>query len=97
MILECDNAAVVQELHNSVKIKSAILLIIAEIKSLLVTLPGFKVCKINRSGNIVAHKLAAFRFREWSPGVVLNLIPPCVVESVQLDCNRLCNTTLLDK
>ena len=62
---------------------------------MLSTLPGFKVCKVNRLGNVAAHSLAAFGYREWSSGVLLNSVPPCVVGSIQSDCNPACNTAIL--
>jgi hypothetical protein len=54
VILECDAAAVVQELHSREKSKYSISMMVSEIKSSLESLPGFQVCKLKMMDNSVA-------------------------------------------
>jgi hypothetical protein len=95
LIMECDNAMVVQELKDKRSSKSAISGIIGDIKNLMSFFIDQNVCKINRSANCVAHNLASFGRREGSKGVLKNAVPPCVAESVQVDCVGVCNKHLV--
>ena len=47
---------------------------------------SFKISKINRRANRVAHEIAKFSFENRSDGVLLNSVPPCVAKVVMDDC-----------
>lgn len=48
---------------------------------------SFRVSKIRRSANEVAHLIAKFSFDNRVDGILVNDVPPCVVNSVMNDCN----------
>ena len=52
---------------------------------------SFKISKINRRANRVAHEIAKFSFVNRSDGVSLNSVPPCVAEVVIDDCMNIFN------
>jgi hypothetical protein len=64
---------------------------ILEAKCLLAGLPGFRVKKVKRECNIVAHDIANFCFRECCEGVLLESVPPCIDGSTLKVCNGVCN------
>jgi hypothetical protein len=72
-------------------------MMVSEIKSSLESLPGLQVCKVNRMDNSMSHNLAGIGSREWIRGVLLILVPPCVVESDQNECNGVCKVEPLQK
>jgi hypothetical protein len=72
-------------------------MMVSEIKSSLESLPGLQVCKVNRMDNSVSRNLAGIGNREWIRGVLLILVPPCVVESDQNECNGVCKVEPLAK
>lgn len=51
----------------------------------------FKISKINRRGNRMAHEIAKFNFINRSDGVLLNSVPPCVAEVVMDNCMNVFN------
>ena len=54
-------------------------------------LKNFKIAKINRNANKVAHEIAKFSFIGKSDGILLNNVPPCVANFVMNDCNNIIN------
>ena len=96
VILECDNVAVVNELQSRQRSKSAISMIISDVKARISSLPDFKISKVNRLGNFAAHSLAGLGLREWNHGVLMNAVPECAVGTIQKDCNPPCNTLLIE-
>ena len=52
-------------------------------------LPNFKLVKINRQTNEVAHQIAKFSFDNRPDGLLCNSFPPCVVNAVRNDCMQL--------
>jgi ribonuclease HI len=91
VILESDSAVVVNELKMKDRSRSPLAFILSETRDMLLLLPDFKIQKVNRTGNSVAHDLASFGRSVWSRGVLVSEIPPCAVESAQKDCNSGCN------
>ena len=59
-----------------------------EARSLSKLINNFKYSKINRSANIVAHTIAKFSFNNRSDGILVNDVPPRVVNFVMNDCNN---------
>jgi hypothetical protein len=49
----------------------------------------FKIVKIDRQANRVAHEIAKFCFNSRSDGVLCNSVPPCVASFVMNDCKNL--------
>jgi hypothetical protein len=43
--------------------------------------------KVNRDGNMAAHRIAAYCRTVLTSGVLHNFVPPCVKEQMMLDCN----------
>jgi hypothetical protein len=91
VILESDCATVVNELKMEGTSKSPMSFILSETRGMLLLLPEYKVEKVSRTGNFVAHDLACFGRCVWSGDVLVSAIPPCAVESAQRDCNSGCN------
>jgi hypothetical protein len=46
-----------------------------------------KIEKVNRDGNMAAHRIAAYCRTVLTSGVLHNSVPPCVKEQMMLDCN----------
>lgn len=92
VIVECDNATVIDELKMKDKSKSQLAFVISDAKEILSLLPGYKLQKVNRASNYVAHEIASFCRRVGSGGVLLNSAPPCVVKRIQIECNGVCNS-----
>jgi hypothetical protein len=49
--------------------------------------PDFKVTKVNRSGNRLAHELVALGRRELRGLLLLGSVPSCVAELTKKNCN----------
>jgi ribonuclease HI len=60
VILESDSAAVVNELKMKDRSRSPLAFILSETRDMLLLLLDFKIQKVNRIGNSVAHDLASF-------------------------------------
>jgi hypothetical protein len=90
VVVECDNITVVNDLKASEGNRSQISFILAEARDLLTLLPGYKIQKVNRANNRVAHELARFGRSAWSGGVLMSTTPTCVLDSAQRDCNDSC-------
>jgi hypothetical protein len=60
VIVECDNANVIDELKMKDKSKSQMAFILLDAKELLNMLPRYKVQKVNRVGNYLARDIASF-------------------------------------
>ena len=56
--------------------------VISDAKDLLNMLPGYIVQKVNRASNYVAHDIASFCRRVGAGSVLMNSVPPYVVERV---------------
>ena len=48
---------------------------------------SFRVSKIRRSANEVVHLIVKFSFDNRVDGILVNVVPPYVVNSVMNDCN----------
>nr|XP_051228987.1 uncharacterized protein LOC127346758 [Lolium perenne] len=92
VIIESDNAAIVQEINRATTSRSQLCYLATDIKEVLSLIPGYVVNKINRAGNTAAHCLANYALRMRNEGVLLNAVPPCVEDLINLDCNRCCNS-----
>ncbi|KAK1644767.1 hypothetical protein QYE76_062572 [Lolium multiflorum] len=92
VIIESDNAAIVQEINRATISRSQLCFLATDIKEVLSLIPGYVVNKINRTGNTAAHCLANYALRMRNEGVLLNVVPPCVEDLINLDCNRCCNS-----
>jgi hypothetical protein len=51
------------------------------------TIPSLQIVKVNRDGNMAAHKLAASSRSVLSSGVLHYSVPTCVREQVMHECN----------
>lgn len=87
--LENDCFSLISELKGEGSSKSEISGTVTDIICLLNSMQEFKVSKINRSGNIVAHHLARMWRRGLDDAVLVGSAPPCVVSLIDLDCNVL--------
>lgn len=81
VIVEGDNALVINELKVEGPGKSMLSNIFAETKTTLQMLPGFEIRKINRSANVAAHGIAKFASLVGSGGLLLGSVPPCGSDS----------------
>ena len=66
--------------------KSALAGTAKEIKELLGFLSDFKVSKVHRDGNRVAHSLARLGRSELNDQFLFGSVPPCVVDLTIDDC-----------
>jgi hypothetical protein len=94
VIVESDNAAMVNELKGSEMCKSESSLIILEAKNILDNFPGVRFEKVKRECNTAAHNIAKYSFREWCGGVLFGSIPPGVKFADPKVCNGVCNNDL---
>jgi hypothetical protein len=90
VVVECDNANVIKELKMKDRSNSQLAFVISYTKDLLSLLPGYKVQKVNRAGNFVAHDIASFCKNVGYGGVLLDSFPSCVLERVNMDCKGYC-------
>ena len=88
IILETDCAFVRSFLANENLDRSPLVDLKKEALSILTMLKNFKIAKINRQANKVAHEIAKFSFINKSDGILLNSVPSCVVNFVMNDCNN---------
>ena len=58
-----------------------------EALSIIRLLGNFKLSKINRRANSVAHEIAKFSFDNRCDGFLFNNFPPCLAPAVMNDCN----------
>ena len=91
IILETDCAFVRSFLANENLDRSLLVDLKKEALSILTMLKNFKIAKINRQANKVAHEIAKFSFINKSDGILLNSVPPCVANFVMNDCNNIIN------
>jgi ribonuclease HI len=89
VIVEGDNALVINELKLEGSGKSMFSNIFAETKNTLQMLLGFEIRKINRTANVAAHGLAKFASLVGSGGLLLGSVPPCVLDQTQIDCKHI--------
>ena len=91
IILETDCVFVRSFLANENLDRSLLVDLKKEALSILTMLKNFKIAKINRQANKVAHEIAKFSFINKSDGILLNSVPPCVANFVMNDCNNIIN------
>ena len=91
IILETDYAFVVASLANEIGDRSSMADLKKEARSLSKLINNFKYSEINRSANVVAHTIAKFSFDNKSDGILVNDVPPCMVNFVMNDCNNFLN------
>lgn len=89
---------VIMEMLKSDENRSIISFITDEARELVKFLPDVKIQKVDRDCNLAAHRLASFGRFNWSDGMLLNTVPPCVLEQpVQLDRNERCNNCFVSE
>ena len=88
IILETDCVFVVASLANEIEDRSSMADLKKEARSLSKLINNFKYSKFDRSANVVAHTIAKFSFDNRSDGILVNDVPPCVVNFVMNDCNN---------
>ena len=81
--METDCAFVRSFLANENLDRSSLVDLKKEALSISKMLKNFKIAKINRQANKVAHEIAKFSFINKSDGILLNSVPPCVAIFVQ--------------
>ena len=86
IILETDCAFVVATLATENLDRSSLVDLKKEALSLSKLINNFQMAKISRSANVVAHLIAKFSFDNRSDGILVNDVPPCVVNFVSNDC-----------
>ena len=94
IILETDCAFVASFLANESCDRSSLIDLKKEALSIIRLLKNFKLSKINRRANSVAHeiaKIAKFSFDNRCDGFLFNNFPPCVAPAVMNDCNDIFN------
>ena len=66
--------------------RSTISFTVAEAKDQASLLVEWRVAKVGRECNLVAHKLASFARRNTHTAVWLGQVPACVVDLIKNDC-----------
>jgi hypothetical protein len=87
VILERDCQDVVNALNKKMWGRSQASLVYAEASAAAQEISNFKVLKVPRSANAVAHSLAAYSRSVESSGVLNYSAPACVLKQIVLDCN----------
>lgn len=90
VVIESNNSLVVSELNYLSDSRSQVCFIVSEAKDMLKMLQDYKIQKVNRAANKVAHELASFGRSEWSDGVLVGSAPPCALVAAQKDCIEGC-------
>jgi hypothetical protein len=80
--------SLVTEINGDGSSKSAVSGIARDIRNLLGTLPDYKMSKINRSRNLVAHHLSRLFRNGLSDDVLVGSAPPCVMSLIDRECNE---------
>ncbi|XBH84849.1 hypothetical protein VPH35_072919 [Triticum aestivum] len=88
-ILETDYAFVVSCLARDSIDMSSLADLKMEALSVSKLIKDFKITKIDRRANRVAHEIAKFSFDSRSEGLLCNSVPPCVTAFVMNDCKNL--------
>ena len=88
VILETDSAAVAFSLAKDSFDRSPFVDLKKEAMSVSNLIKDFKIVKIDRQANRVAHEIAKFCFDSRSDGVLCNSVPPCVARFVMNDCKN---------
>ena len=88
IILETDCVLVAVSLAKDNFDRSALFDLKKEAMNISKMLNGFKISKINRSANVVGHLIAKYSLDNRSDGILVNDVPPCVVNFVTSDCNN---------
>ena len=87
IILETDRAFVAAIFANEFDDRSALHDLKKEAWSISKLMDSFRVSKIRRSANEVAHLIAKFSFDNRVDVIFVNDVPPCVVNSVMNHSN----------
>jgi hypothetical protein len=74
-------------LTNRVLDRSQACFIVDEAISMADKIRLLEIEKVNRDGNMAAHRIAAYCRTVLTSGVLHNSVPPCVKEQMMLDCN----------
>ena len=82
IILDTDCAFVVASLATENLDRSTLVDLKKEALSLSKLINSFQMAKISRTANVVAHLIAKFSFDNRSDGILVNDVPPCVVNSI---------------
>ena len=82
IVLESDNAGVVEAIGAQNQTKSRLWSLFAEIKRLSLTCKKFVIQKIGREGNLAAHLLAAAARNHHQNHLWLGSVPPAIAEVV---------------
>jgi hypothetical protein len=85
--MENDCSSLITELMGDGSSKSDMSWIVKDIRSLMENLREYKLSKIHRSRNEVAHHLARRCHSSVTEGVTLGSVPPYAVSLIQNDCN----------
>ncbi|XBJ13023.1 hypothetical protein VPH35_017443 [Triticum aestivum] len=88
VILETDSAAVAFSLAKDSFDRSPFVDLKKEAMSVSDLIKDFKIVKIDRQANRVAHEIAKFCFDSRSDGVLCNSVPPCVASFVMNNCKN---------
>ena len=87
IILETDCASAAASLANDLVDMSTLLDLKKEARSIAKLINSLQINKISRLANGVVCSIAKFCFDNRSDGILVNDVPPCVVNSVMNDCN----------
>ena len=85
--MENDYSSLIFKIMGSCSSKSAIYGVVKDIRNLLNTMQNYKVSKINRLRNQVAHYLAKFCRSAVRENVPPESAPPCVASLINHECN----------
>jgi hypothetical protein len=84
--IENEYAAVIGALKTKAFDKSAIYVLVTEMRELLNLVPDFVISKVGRANNSVAHELAKLG-RSEDGLVICDAAPACVADQIMHDCN----------
>ena len=88
VILETDCAFVVASLASGDYDRSAMRDLKMKALSISKLINNLQLSKISRSANKVAHLIAKYSFDNRLDGILVNNVPPCVVNIVSNECTR---------
>ena len=89
VILETNCSYVVSFLANDSLDWSSLVDLKKEALSITKLLHNFKLAKINRRANEVAHQIAKFSFDNKSEDILCNSFSNCVIHALRNDCNNI--------
>jgi hypothetical protein len=89
LVVQSDCASLIKKLSSQERDRSRTAGIMRDIRESLQQFREFKVQKIHRKDNIVAHELARHSYTTGTGGVLYGSTPSCVLERVATSCNRI--------